>query len=108
MMVNEDRLLKQFFNDNRQEMADNGFTRRVMQHLPHHNRTSTRLWGILGTALTLFLFVALDGLQLIAEVLRETFMTITQDGMENFDLRTVVLSVGVLLFLLYQKIASLA
>ena len=34
MMENDDKLLVAFFDENRQEIPDNGFTRRVMRHLP--------------------------------------------------------------------------
>ena len=34
MMENNDKLLIDFFAENRQEIPDNGFTRRVMRHLP--------------------------------------------------------------------------
>ena len=30
----DDKLLQQFFSDNRKEIEDNGFSRRVMHHLP--------------------------------------------------------------------------
>lgn len=31
----DDKLLQQFFSDNRKEIEDNGFSRRVMHHLPN-------------------------------------------------------------------------
>ena len=34
MTENDDKLLTAFFAGNRQEIPDNGFTRRVMRHLP--------------------------------------------------------------------------
>ena len=34
MTENNDKLLIDFFAENRQEIPDNGFTRRVMRHLP--------------------------------------------------------------------------
>jgi len=30
----DDKMLKQFFNDNKNEVEDNGFSERVMSHLP--------------------------------------------------------------------------
>lgn len=32
--VDNDKLLRDFFAENKQEIADNGFSRRVMRHLP--------------------------------------------------------------------------
>ena len=34
MMENDDKLLVAFFDENRQEIPDNGFTRREMRQLP--------------------------------------------------------------------------
>ena len=34
MMENDDKLLTSFFAEHRQEIADNGFSRRVLRHLP--------------------------------------------------------------------------
>ena len=38
MTENDDKLLTDFFAGNRQEIPDNGFTRRVMRHLPDRTR----------------------------------------------------------------------
>ena len=38
MTENNDKLLIDFFAENRQEIPDNGFTRRVMRHLPDRTR----------------------------------------------------------------------
>ena len=42
MTENNDKLLENFFAENRQEVADNGFSRRVMHRLP--NRNSRLAW----------------------------------------------------------------
>ena len=44
MMENDDKLLVAFFDENRQEIPDNGFTRRVMRHLPDRTRRISQLW----------------------------------------------------------------
>ena len=38
MMENDDKLLTSFFAEHRQEIADNGFSRRVLRHLPDRSR----------------------------------------------------------------------
>ena len=45
MMENDDKLLVAFFDENRQEIPDNGFTRRVMRHLPDRTRRISQLWA---------------------------------------------------------------
>ena len=47
MMENDDKLLTSFFAEHRQEIADNGFSRRVLRHLPDRSRHlahSALLW----------------------------------------------------------------
>ena len=43
--VDNDKLLRNFFAENRQEIADNGFSRRVMHHLPDRSYRLARLWS---------------------------------------------------------------
>ena len=44
MTENNDKLLIDFFAENRQEIPDNGFTRRVMRHLPDRTRRISQVW----------------------------------------------------------------
>lgn len=108
MTENNDKLLENFFAENRQEVADNGFSRRVMRHLPNRSNRLARLWTAGGFTLAAVLFVLMDGLQLIWDTLRETFTTTVANGMEQADPRSIAIALGVLLFLTYRKIASLA
>jgi hypothetical protein len=84
MTEDNDLLLRQFFQQTaQQQIADNGFTERVMQHLPQHasltaRRTLlTRLWTAFCIVVFAVLFVAFHGWELLfmqVEVLvRTTF-----------------------------------
>ena len=108
MTENDDKLLESFFAGQRQEVTDNGFTRRVMHNLPRRNNRLARLWTAGGFTLAAVLFVLLDGAQLVWDALRETFTSTIESGMAQADPRSLILAVGVLLFLMYKKIASLA
>ena len=108
MTENNDKLLESFFAGQQQEVADNGFTRRVMRSLPCRSNRLARLWTAGGFTLAAVLFVLLDGVQLMCDTLRETFTTTLENGMAQTDPKSLVLAVVVLLFLMYKKIASLA
>ena len=41
--IDNDKLLRDFFTENRQEIADRGFSRRVMHHLPDRSNRLARL-----------------------------------------------------------------
>ena len=73
----DDKLLQQFFSDNRKEIEDNGFSRRVMHHLPDRYYRISQLWSLFCFTLAVVLFFVLDGLQLVLGALRETRSQIT-------------------------------
>ena len=109
MTENDDRLIEQFLAPGRREIADNGFTRRVLNRLPDRRERLARLWTFTGFTLALVLFIALDGIELSWNSLRETLTTAVEQSMAtNIDPKSLVIAGVVLLFLAYKKIASLA
>ena len=108
MMENNDKLLEQFFADNRKEIADNGFSRRVMHSLPSHSRRLSQIWTIFCFTLALVLFVSFNGLQLILGTLRETFTSAVENGATQLDPKSLIVAGIVLLYLGYRKISTLA
>ena len=60
--IDNDKLLKDFFAENKREIADNGFSRRVMHHLPDRSNRLARLWTVFVMAVGATLFVTLGGL----------------------------------------------
>ena len=75
---------------------------------PRRSNRLARLWTAGGFALAAVLFVALDGLELLWNSLREAFTSTLADGMTQVDPRSMAIAVVVLLYLMYRKIASLA
>lgn len=100
MMENDDKLLTSFFAEHRQEIADNGFSRRVLRHLPDRSRHLAQIWTAFCFTLALVLFVSLDGVQLILDTLRETF--------DTADPKSLIIAGVVLLYFGYRKISSMA
>jgi type III secretory pathway component EscT len=107
MTETDDKLLKQFFADNKQEMADYGFTHRVMRSLPGHYRHVSQVWSILLFAVLTVLFYVSGGVALVWETLRETFGLLIERGAEQLDPYYLAVAVIVLLVLGYRKIVSL-
>lgn len=108
MMENDDKLIISFFAANRQEIADNGFTRRVMRHLPDRTHRISQMWVTFCFTLALVLFFVLDGLQLVLDTLRETFMVAAHSEAAQLEPKSLAVAGIVLLYLLYRKICSLA
>ena len=74
----KDKLLEDFFAANRHEVADDGFTRRVMHRLPQRHNRLAQAWNVLCILLVAVLFVAMDGVQLVWATLRETFIGLVE------------------------------
>lgn len=108
MTEDTDKLLKTFFAENRQEIADNGFSRRVMRRLPNGLNHLASLWTGLCFVLAVVLFVCMDGLQLIGDTLRETWNVALESSLTQADPKSLIIAGLVLLYFIYRKIASLA
>ncbi len=104
----DDKLLQKFFSDNRKEIEDNGFSRRVMHHLPDRYYRISQLWSLFCFTLAIVLFFVLDGLQLVLATLRETFTSALESGAAEIDPKSLVIVAVVLLYFGYRKICSLA
>lgn len=65
--IDNDKLLRDFFTENRQEIADRGFSRRVMHHLPDRSNRLARIWNAFVMAVGAVLFVSLGGPELHGE-----------------------------------------
>ena len=61
--IDNDKLLRDFFAENKQEIADNGFSRRVMHHLPDRSNRLARIWSAFVMTVAAALFVWLGGLE---------------------------------------------
>lgn len=108
-MENDERLLEQFFAENRQEIADNGFTRRVMRSLPGRKYRIAQWWTAACSLLALALFVAMDGIGLIWNALRQMLEAAMQSGAaEQMDPKSLAVAGIVLFYLGCRKISSLA
>ena len=59
--LEDDALVTQFFNENKQEIADEGFSARVMRRLPTRAVRLNCIWTVLCTIVGVAFFVWADG-----------------------------------------------
>lgn len=104
MAKTDDELVRQFMQQQKIEVADNGFTRRVMHSLPRVHQWGFRLFNLFCTAVCLMLFYLLNGVELLWNALRESLLTAAQHLSENFSLPTFGLVTLVLLALAVEHI----
>lgn len=102
----DDKLLKQFFGEHKQEIADNGFSRRVIKNLPDRSLRISKIWTTCCGTLALILFFALDGLRAIGSVLRETVVSMAEYGVANLDVKSLTIAGIVLLFFGVRKLLA--
>ena len=70
-MTDEELVRQAFLKARRLQLADDGFTERVMQQLPAHDATRrSRLWTLFCVTAFVVLFVCLGGWQLMADTLQ--------------------------------------
>lgn len=104
--VDNDKLLRDFFAENKQEIADNGFSRRVMRHLPDRSHRLARIWSAFVMAVAVVLFFWLDGFEAAWRTIREVDMV--NHGITSLDPKSIIIATVVLLFMATRKVASWA
>lgn len=93
MTETNDKLLKQFFGEQKQEIEDNGFSRRVMRNLPGRNHRLVRAWGAACAVVCVILFFTLGGLQATISTLREVFVSmVQQSATTGFDPKSLYIA----------------
>lgn len=106
--VDYDKFLRDFFAENKQEIADNGFSRRVMRHLPDRSRRLARIWSAFVMAVAAVLFFWLGGFEAAWGTIREVFIDMVNHGATSLDPKSIIIATVVLLFMATRKVASLA
>ena len=102
------KLLRDFFAENKQEIADNGFSRRVMHHLPDRSNRLARIWSAFVMTVAAALFVWLGGLEATWGTIREVFIGMINHGTSSLDPKSIIIAAVVLLFMATRKVASMA
>ncbi len=98
MNRNDEQIINNFMKANKQELADNGFSRRVMRKLP----VSAKVWSDILTAICTILCGVLlyvfDGLNVIFYAIREIFESQSMELM-NSNLPTLLVAFATVSFL---------
>lgn len=99
MMENDDKLIKNFLLAGKQEVADNGFSRRVMQQLPSSRRAErlSNLLNVVCTIVCLVCFYVFDGVEVLWQTVKEllalqTYQLITQANLQTLLIAFIVLA----------------
>lgn len=85
-MDDNERLIAEFMKQSRQDIADNGFTERVMRGLPEskpqHDWLPT-IWNVVMMVIVAILFVALGGVGILKNVLYQYLDNALTQGIDT-------------------------
>ena len=109
MMETDDKLIRAFFAEQKQEIPDNGFSRRVMHRLPCRTSLLIKVWSLFIMLVAIILFLVFDGLQAIVTTARDIFVALVQNvATSGIDPKSLIIVVMVLMFLGIRKAWSMA
>ena len=63
-LLSDEELVAMFFDENRQELADEGFSHQVMHRLPTRSVRLNRIWTALCSVVGIVFFILFDGTSL--------------------------------------------
>lgn len=92
----DDKTINQFFKAEKKEIEDNGFSRRVIRHLPDRSKKLSDIWSVFCTVIAIILFFVFKGYEVILNILHEAFNGAMQTGIAHLDLKSLLI-VGVVL-----------
>lgn len=103
----ENRLLEQFMQRQKQEITDNGFSRKVIRNLRGKEQKISLLWSIFCWVASLVLFILLDGWEIAGRFLYETGNSFLQETFMYADKGSLVLVGITLVGMGIKKVCSL-
>lgn len=108
MTDNRDELLvKRFFEENRIEMPDDGFSRRVMRRLPGSTKRISRIWTAVCAAVAVLFFIKNDFFKMLYGTCKGIANdVITNDALRQSPQFIVVILLALLAFGGYKLVAE--
>jgi hypothetical protein len=87
-METNDKLLKDFFGEQKKEIADNGFSKKVMQKLPEQADRSWIVWvfAAIGMAISIYLGISLGLVENTFQILKHIPIYYLLAGVFSFPL----------------------
>ncbi len=106
MMEKDDKILKDFFAANKLDIADNGFSDKVMKNLPQRANPLVKMWGAFILLATIIIFYLCDGWLTIIQTLRDIFVNIAQKQDLMTDPFSYIIAAVVLVAVIINRLYS--
>lgn len=107
MMEIDDKALRLFMKEQKQEVEDKGFSRKVINRLPNRGQKLSTIWVTFCSILGVTLFFSLNGLHILLDILREAFISIVQSDLANLDPKAALITLIVLVGLGVHRVCSI-
>lgn len=90
MMENDDKLISQFMHANKHEIADNGFSRRVIRRLPEQAKRMSDVLSIICAVSCCILFYLSDGVAVLFRIFMDVATSQSCNLISNFNFQTLI------------------
>lgn len=101
-----DELLNQFFKENKKEIEDFGFSRRVIRRLPGHEKMLVNLWIGFCSLVATVLFFMFDGLHALMSLFEQLTVAFMSSKIMTTDPLYLLLALGVLITVGVKRLCS--
>ena len=108
MNKTDDQLISQFMQTNKREIADRGFSRRVMRRLPKQFKNLSDILTPICIVVSCILFYLFDGISLIYASIMPVIQQSSVSIIENLHFQTLIPIAIVCTYLGIQKAISLS
>lgn len=93
----DDKALNAFFKDEKKEIEDNGFSRRVMNSLPNKENKLSTIWISFCSIISILLFFMFDGCEAVLKLLHAGFNGAMKQGLEHIEPSTLLIAFMVII-----------
>lgn len=93
----DDKALHAFFQNEKKEIEDNGFSRRVMNNLPDREHRLSTIWVGFCSMVGVVLFFVFNGFEAILNILRVGLNGALKQGIANLHPTTILIAAIVLI-----------
>lgn len=107
-MTDKDELLvSRFFSEQKQDISDSGFSRRVMRNLPLRGKIYSYVWTAICIVASIVLFIVLKGWDLLGNAFEVVLRTAPANDIFHYNPLVLLFSLSVLVCLgIYNVVAS--
>lgn len=107
MMENDDKLIKDFLLAGKQEIKDNGFSRRVLRRLPQRAKQLSDMLNVACTLVCCVLFYVFNGVEIVFRAISDIVTSQIYYLVSDANIQSLLFAAAVLILIGLQRVCSL-